>query len=181
MKYVKNILAFIGGMTLLFVGVATISALYYMSGDHAGDHSIVDKQDVHFVLNWSQLGEDRIKSVKHSYVSERSLTGDHIDAYAIEVTHISINELENKNAINSIKWTRGDKVEGIFFTDAIRLASGFADLDKLTWFPDINELKSKDIYMNSWAIILHGEQVTSAKLIFAVPSENMIYYVSVST
>ncbi len=175
MKYVKNILAFVGGGALLFLAIATLSALYYYKWDNVPKHNVKEKQDVRFVLNWSRLGEDRIKSVKHSYISERSLTGDHIDAYAIEITGVSIDELENQKYT---KWMRGDKVEGIF-EEAIVLASGFVDLDKLTWFPSREVLLSKKIYMNSWAIMLHGEQVTQAKLIFAAPSENMIYYVSV--
>ena len=175
MRYVKNILAFVGGAALVFMAIATVSALYYSQWGNAPKHNVKNKQDVRFILNWSRLGEDRIKSVKHSYVSERSLTGDHIDAYAIEITSVSIDELENQKYI---KWMRGDKAEGIF-KEAIELASGFVDLDKLTWFSSKEVLLSKKIYMNSWAIMLHGEHVTQAKLIFAVPSENMIYYVSV--
>ncbi len=175
MKYVKNILALVGGAALVFIAIATVSALYYYQWDNVPRHNVKDKQDVRFVLNWSNLGEDRIKSVKHSYTSERSLTGDHIDAYAIEITGVSIDELENQKYI---KWMRGDKAEGIF-KEAVVLASGFIDLDKLAWFPSKEVLLSKKIYMNSWAIMLHGVHVTQAKLIFAVPSENMIYYVSV--
>lgn len=175
MKYVKNILAFVGGAALVFLAIATVSALYYYQWDNVPKHNVKEKQDVRFVLNWSGLGEDRIKSVKNSYISERFLTGDHIDAYAIEITGVSIDKLENQKYI---KWTRGDRVKGVY-REAIRLASGFIDLDKLTWFPNREVLLSKKIYMNSWAIMLHGEHVTQAKLIFAVPSENMIYYVSV--
>lgn len=175
MKYVKNILAFVGAATLIFMVIAIASALYFMTGDRTANHTTVDKQDVRFVLNWSRLGEDRIKSVKHSYISERSLTGDHVDAHAIEITGVTIDELESQKII---KWTRGDRVEGLF-KEAIRLASGFIDLDKLTWFPGKEQLLSDKIYLYPWAIMLHGEQVTSAQLIFALPSENMIYYVSV--
>ncbi|MEA3490960.1 MAG: hypothetical protein U9R27_03585 [Campylobacterota bacterium] len=176
MKYVKNILVFIGAGAVVFVVIAMISAFYYATGDRTADHTIVDKKDVRFVLNWSRLGEDRIKSVKHSYISKRSLTGDHIDAYAIEITGLSIDELESQEGI---KWTRGDKVDGVF-KEAIELASGFTNLDKLAWFPSREQLLSDKIYMNSWATMLHGEQVTSAQLIFAAPSKNMVYYVSVS-
>lgn len=177
MKYVKNILAFVGGAALVFLTIATVSALYYYQWDNVPRHNVKDKQDVRFILNWSSLGEERIKSVKHSYISERSLTGDHLDAYAIEITGVTIDELKSQKYT---KWTRSDRVEGVF-KEAIRLASGFVSLDKLTWFPDKEQLSSDKIYIHPWAVMVHGERVTSAKLIFAVPSENMIYYVSVKT
>jgi len=175
MKYVKNILALVGGAALVFLAIATVSALYYYKWDNVPRHNVKDKQDVRFVLNWSRLGEDRTKSVMHSYISERSLTGDHLDAYAIEITGVSIDELESEHII---KWTRGDRVEDVY-KEAIRLANSFVNLHELAWLPDKEQLLSDKIYVYPWAVMLHGEHVTSAKLIFAVPSENMVYYVSV--
>ena len=175
MKYVKNILVFIGAGAVIFVTITMISAFYYATGDRTANRTIVDKKDVRFVLNWSRLGEERIKSVKHSYISERSLTGDHIDAHAIEITGVSIDELVNQKGI---KWTRGDRVKGVF-KEAIEFASSFVELDKLAWFPSKEQLSSDKIYVYPWAVMLHGKHVTSTQLIFVAPSENMIYYVSV--
>ena len=50
-------------------------------------------EDVEFVLNWTGLGSDRIQEVNNSYSSLMSFTGDHLEAYAIKISGLSLEEL----------------------------------------------------------------------------------------
>lgn len=72
-----------GGIS--FVGAAVIGAffIYKLGPGNVDKVDSATAKDVRFVLNWSNLGDERIEKVIHSYISARSLTGDHLDAYAI--------------------------------------------------------------------------------------------------
>ena len=131
--------------------------------------------DVRFVLNWPGLGEERIQSVLNSYESARSLTGDHLDAYEIQTSSISIEELQDINY-----WTRGDKLNGIL-KEGVDLVNMFIHSDMIPWFPDKKTVNSNQIYIYSWSILFHNKRATSAKIIFVKPSENMVYYASIKS
>ncbi len=161
---------------MIILGIVAYTVFYFTLGN-TDKYDIASKHDVRFVLNWCELGDERIESVVHSYTSRRSFTGDHLDAYAIKITGVSVAELDNPKH-DYIKWTRGDELEGIL-KQAVDLVSSFASLDKLSWFPSKKALSSTEIYVNPGSILLHGERVTSANLIFAIPAENMIYYASI--
>ncbi len=61
----------------------------------------------------------------------------------------------------------------------MHLVENFIKIDKLDWFPENKVLFSDEIYIYPWSINLQGDSVGSAQLIFAKPSENMVYYTSV--
>ena len=177
MKNLKTILAVWGGISGLVVIVVATYIVYYFAFGNSDKYNEADNKDVRFVLNWSELGEKRIESVVHSFKSAHSLTGDHLDAYAIKITDVSVEELINTNK-DYIKWTRGDNVKGVL-KNAVELVYSFAKLDKLTWFPKDSQLMTGEFYVNSWTILLHGEQVKAAELIFVNPVEKMVYFASV--
>ena len=52
----------------------------------------------------------RIEKVLHSHVSARSLTGDHLDAYAIKISHVDTAELTAKTDDLGGGWYRGDQL-----------------------------------------------------------------------
>ena len=177
MNRLKAILAVWGGVS----GILLIIAVSYLAyGFTIGNKDRLDsasKKDVRFVLNWCELGDKRIESVLHSYQSARSLTGDHLDAYAIKIANVSLSELE-KPSHDYVKWTRGDKLAGVL-KQGVELISSFADLDKLKWFPNLEQLSSDKIYVNSWLIEMHGERPTAAQIIFVNPADKVVYYASV--
>jgi hypothetical protein len=177
MKHLKTILAIWGGVSGILLIIAVSYVAYSFTAGNTVRLDSATKKDVRFVLNWCELGEQRIESVLHSYESARSFTGDHLDAYAIKVTNVSLSELE-KPSHDYIKWTRGDNLNG-FLKQGVELISSFADLGKLKWFPDLEELSSDKIYVNSWLIEIHSERPTAAQIIFVNPKEKIVYYASV--
>lgn len=173
MKYLKNILAIWGGLVgiALIVGVTYVGYQSTVGNSTANDR--VKNDDVRFVLNWCKLGDERIISVLRSYESARSLTGDHVDAYEILTTNISIDELQNPEV-----WTRGDELEGVK-KEGVKLVSMFPQLNKLKWFPREKMLLSNEFYVYSRSVLFHVDRATAAKLIFVMPSENKVFYASV--
>jgi len=174
MKYVKIILIAFGVIFSLIIIVPILGSLIY-SYTNTQKVNFAQNTDVDFVLNWTGLGAKRIKTVLNSTKSARSLTGDHLDAYEIQISHVSENELQDPH-----KFSRGDKLKGVY-KDGLEFLTMWAKSDKLTWFPKYKELMTKEYYIYSWSIEYHGANPTSAKMIFINPSKKLVYYVSVKT
>src|SRR4051812_11740154 len=107
-KVVRGVV-FVWGCVSLLGAVVLGAFLAYQIGP--GNHTRVDSvsaTDVRFVLNWCGLGAERIQKVLHSYVSRRSFTGDHLDAYAIKISHVEIAELTAASREPYNRWYRGD-------------------------------------------------------------------------
>jgi hypothetical protein len=113
----SRVLTVLGALTLLG---AIILAGYIVYQIGPGSAVRVDRaapRDVRFVMNWCELGESRIKKVVHSYESPRNITGDHLDAYAIEITSVEIRELTS-NSWPYQTWFRADEAPPVLH-DAI--------------------------------------------------------------
>jgi hypothetical protein len=129
--------------------------------------------DVRFVLNSCELGEQRIEKVVHSHVSSRSFTGDHLDAYAIKISHIELAELSPNIDPARSRWYRGDQLPAVV-GDAVDFVEAWRH--ELPWFPSERELRSSEFYVYPWSIDYHGVQPAAAELIFIRPSDRMIFY-----
>jgi hypothetical protein len=130
-----------------------------------------EKEDVRFVLNWCSLGDERIEEVLNSHQSARSFTGDHIDAYSIRISHVSLDELQTD------KWQRADKATGVY-KDAIDFMPGW--LHYVPWFPTMDEIRSDHYYIYLWGIAFHGSSPDSASVILVRPEDNMVFYFDAS-
>ncbi len=169
---VKNLFAIWGGISL--TGIILFAGYFFYSLTF-GNKTIEDKatkSDVRFVLNWSGLGEQRIEKVIHSYKSARSLTGDYLDAYAIKITNVANKELTVENG-----WYRLDSLP-VPVNDAVNFAYQFFQ-NEISWFPELQYLKKKKAYVYPAYIRYHGTGVYATQLIFAIPTEKMVYYVGV--
>jgi hypothetical protein len=130
-------------------------------------------QDVRFVLNWCELGDQRIEKVIHSHVSSRSFTGDYLDAYAIKISHVELAELTKQTDDLQGRWYRGDQLPKVL-DDAVGFVGGWQH--ELPWFPSEAELRSSEFYVYPWTIYLHGLHPTATELIFIRPSDKMVFY-----
>ena len=173
MRYLKNILAVWGAISGLLLLIAISFFSYKWQFGNKTQIGSATIADVRFVLNWSRLGGDGIKSVLNSYESSRSLTGDHLDAYEILTNGISVDDLQDQDV-----WRRGDNLDGVL-EQGVELVSSFVRSDNLDWFPTDETIRSDQIYIYSWSILFHNRKATAAKIIFAKPSENKVYYASV--
>ena len=162
-----------GALSLVgVIGIASIVAFQVGPGNRVKDDS-ASAHEVRFVLNWCELGDQRIDKVIHSHVSARSFTGDYLDAYAIKISRIDLAELTKDTDDFRRRWYRGDQLPKIL-DDAVGFVGGW--LHEVPWFPSVAELRSSDIYVYSWSIYFHGIRPTAAELIFIRPSDKMVFY-----
>jgi hypothetical protein len=161
--------------TLSLVGVMGVAAFvaFQLGPGNRDKIDSASAHDVRFVLNWCQLGDQRIEKVLHSHVSSRSFTGDHLDAYAIRISHIELAELTKEAEDFRGRWYRGDQLPKVL-DDAVGFVGGW--LHELPWFPGEAELRSSGFYVYPWSIHCHGIRPSAAELIFIRPSDRMVFY-----
>lgn len=159
------------------IAIAGLFAYQFWLGNHDKIDSASPK-DARFVLNWCELGEQRIEKVLHSFVSARSLTGDYLDAYAIKISHVEIEELTSKTDEFRTPWYRGDQLPE-FLDDAVEFVAGW--LYRVSWFPSEIELRSANIYIFPWRVLYHGNEPTAVELIFIRPADEMIFFMGTKT
>ena len=171
-------------MLLIWGGVSLMGALilggifaYSIGAGNKDKIGEVSRDDARFVLNWCGLGDERIEEVLHSFESSRNITGDHIDAYAIKITHVDISELEEDSQSRVDVWYRCDELDGVL-KEAVEFSVGWANDPDRPWFPSLEDIQTKNYYIYSWSIDLHGIRPDACKLIFIHPKTLMVYYVS---
>lgn len=172
---VKWLLVAWGGLCAIGAVVLGGKLAYSLGPGNRDTTGSADKQDVRFVLNWCRLGDDRIEEVVHSYKSARSFTGDHLDAYAIKISHVDLAELTQDESGSG--WVRCDQTEGVL-KDAIDFVCGWLHEDAISWFPREEELKSSEMYVYSWSIYCHGTRPTAVELIFVRLKDKMVFFMS---
>lgn len=176
-RFPKWFLIIWGGFSLLgAVGIGGFFA-YQRGPGNFDRQDAATIEDVAFVLNWCELGTERIERVVHSHVSSRSLTGDHLDAYAIKISHVTIAELTAKKGATPGRWYRGDKVP-VVLDDAIDFLAGWLDQSVISWFPSEAELRSEKYYVYPHSIHYHGVRPSAIQLVFVQPTTRTIYYFS---
>ena len=163
-----------GGLSLLAVLVIGAIIAFQFSAGNTDDSETASTKDVRFVLNWCDLGDDRIQEVIHSYESARSFTGDHLDGHAIRVSHLDIEELVSAD---HREWFRCDQLEGVSKM-AIDYVTMWLGAGEMEWFPSAERLRTPDFFVYIWSLDLSGTSPDAAQLILAQPSENMVYYIS---
>ena len=180
----KWLLLIWGAVSLMAVCVMALMFAYNMrmfgSTESRAKKDKATAQDVRYVLNWCQLGEAKTEKVVHSYESERSFTGDHVDAYAIKIKSVDLKELQTAASPFSEGWIRGDRVNPVV-RDAVQLATGFMNIDALKWFPSESDLLSSRYYVWTYTIYLHGSRATATELIFIRPEDNVVFFAGVKT
>ena len=157
------------------VGAITLGGFlaYSFSAGNRDMAGHAEKQDVRFVLNWCRLGDERIKEVIESYQSSRSFTGDHLDAYAIKISHVDESELQTED------WHRLDQVSGVY-KDAIDFMAMWLGRDEISWFPKIEEIRSDRYYIYLWSVDFHGGRPDATSLILVRPEDNMVFHFDAS-
>ncbi len=164
----KNILAICGGISLIGIILLLGYLAYSMTIGNKNVENEATKSDVRFVLNWCGLGDQRIEKVTNSYASGSSFTGDYLDAYAIDISKVTLDELKNKNG-----FYRLDSLPQVL-NDAVKMTIGWQH--EIPWFPRLEELKKEDVYVYPWSIYCNGIKPSGAQLIFVVPKDKKVYY-----
>src|ERR1043166_1887884 len=152
---VRSVLVTWGALSLLGLAAAAGLVGFQLGPATRSRVDAATTKDVRFVLNWCELGDERIDQVLHSHVSPRSLTGDHLDVYAIRITHVTVDEVSHRDEPSGQGWWRGDQMSPVL-QNAVALITGFMDAEKITWFPTQQDLLSDKFYVYPWEIVLHG-------------------------
>ncbi len=173
-KISRQLLTIWGGISLLGVIAIGSYMFYSMTLGNTNVEGKATKSDVRFVLNWCGLGDERIETVLKSYTSARSLTGDHLDAYAIKITNVTVDELTLNSNDRPGHWYRMDSLPTVL-DEAVSFIGGWQH--ETPWFPTEDSLRTKDFYVYPWSIYCHGVTPSAAELIFINPTTKMVYYV----
>jgi len=170
MSYLAKGLQIFGALALVaLVAVAGYVAYLYVSNSDRTDSATND--GVKFVLNWGGLDANQGYKVLHSFESQRSLTGDHLDHYCIQIADFSpaIEEREN--------WTPLAGLDGWAKEAASRAyASGDA--------PECFEralAESPELQAYVWSVTAHGRNVEAYDIILFDAQTKRLLYVSDKT
>lgn len=177
---IKWLLIVWGSLTLIGALIASVFVAYQFGIHNRDKINSASRHDVRFVLNWCNLGDNRIEQVVNSYVSARSFTGDHLDAYAIKIKHISVEELAASTDDFDERWYRGDQLPKVL-DDAVSFVGNWLSSDKITWFPAESELRSSEVFVFPWSIYYHGTRPSAAEIIFVRPKDKMVFFFSGKT
>ena len=124
LKFAKWLLLIWGGLSLVGVLAVTAYVVFSIGQGNRDKDGSASQHDVRYVLNWCQLGDQRIEKVIQSHVSTRSFTGDHLDAYAIKISQVDLAELTASTNDFSGRWYRCDQLPKVL-EDAVAFASGW--------------------------------------------------------
>jgi len=171
---------FLIGWGILCAGIimVLVIAIAYQYGPGKASNRTASAHDLRYVLNWCELGDERIDEVLHSHITAKSLTGDHIEAHAIRITEIDTSEL--KKSTSGTGWFRGDKAEGVV-NDALEFVEQCIPSEDIPWFLSEYELRSTEVYIYPWSVYYHGIRTTAVKLIFVRPKDKVVFYFAAKT
>lgn len=175
----KKILVVLGALSLSGGIILGGFVAYQLIFSNQAKTDSASPRDVRFVLNWCNLGGKKIDKVVNSYVSARSFTGDHLDAYAFKVESISVDELIQNDKTPGGRWYRGDQLPKVL-DDAVSMVGNLGGGEVL-WFPKEVELRSCDVYIYLWSIYYHNIKPTAVNIIFVRPKDKMVFFFGLKT
>jgi hypothetical protein len=165
----KGLQAF--GALALAVAVAIIGYVIYIFASNSDQTNTAMKADVLFVLNWGGLKPSQEYKVLSSFISGRSLNGDHLDHYCIQITDFSPSASEKQN------WSQVSAL-GSTAQEAALQAQTNGDAEQCFG----RELgKSPELQAYIWSVTIHGHVVTAYDIILFDPQTKRLLYVSDKT
>jgi len=172
-RLTKRILIIWGAFSFVVtIGIFALFVYQTSFGNRTKENTLSTK-DVRFVLGRCGLEQKQVESIIHSYVSSRSFSGDHLDAYAIKISNVVDAELQPLANARSLKWYRGDSLPELL-NEAIKSVS--TSRQEIPWFPTEAELRTSDFYVYPWMIRYSGLDPSAATLIFVRPSDRILFY-----
>ena len=129
------------------------------------------KDNVQFVFNWGGIKTNQDYKVLSSFESQRSLNGDHLDHYCIQITDFSpsANEKENWASISELNSVAQEAVSQAQTNGKATQCFG-------------RELgKSPELQAYVWSVTLHGRSVTAYDIILFDAQTKRLLYVSDKT
>jgi hypothetical protein len=172
MKWLRLALEVIGASALLAVAIGTIWFIHDMTSTKASIDTAKGK-DALFILNWGGIPTNQDFRILSSYRSPRSMTGDHIDAYCIELSKFEVADYAKD------QWQNGPEKNPLL-AEALQLGADDAH-EHARCFPSAKEADSEGMRIMFGSVILHGRQPSAADIILYAPKSKILYYVSYKT
>jgi hypothetical protein len=169
MKWLRLGLEVIGAAAIL--GVVVLAAL--VARDHSDRANNASRRDALFILNWAGLPTDQDYRVVSSYRSARSLTGDHLDYFCIQLPRFEVAEQTKP------QWQEGPETNPLL-ADALELAVNDAR-DHGACVPSAKEANAAGMELMFVTVVLNDRQATAADIILYDARRKMLYYVSYKT
>jgi hypothetical protein len=173
MKWLRLCLQTVGALSVLLSVVgATAVAWNFYSPTSARINKATRKDSV-FILNWGGISTNQDFKVVASYQSSRSLTGDHLDYYCIDLPKFEVAGPEKD------EWHVGPEKNPLL-ADALDLAVNDAR-QYGDCVPSAERANSDAVKIMFVSTIVHGHQPTAADIILYDTNHHKLYYVSFKT
>ena len=170
MQCIAKGLQILGALSLAVILVA-VGVLGYSVATNGNRINVATKDGVQFVFNWSGLKSNQEYKVLSSFESTRSLTGDHLDYYCIQISDFSPNDNNKENwqpvssLLNPIK-------------EAAHEAQQVGNASQCFG----REIANPDNFLAYvWSATLHSKRITGLNVIFFDPQTKRLLYVGYKT
>lgn len=170
MKWLRIMLEVIGASSLLLVVVGSAWIFHNTTSEKV---DAAKRNDVLFIFNSSGVASNQDFRILSSYQSRRSMTGDHLDFYCIELARFDIADWAKE------AWHDGPE-EDPLLAEALQLGVNDARQHSPCFLP-LQEANSEDIKIAFQSVVLHSRQPTAADIILYAPKTKTLYYVSYKT
>jgi hypothetical protein len=172
MKWLRIALEVIGVISLLMMAIGAAWFIHAITSTKANIDT-AKRKDALFILNWGGIPTNQDFRILSSYRSSRNITGDHIDAYCIELSRFEIADYAKE------QWQDGPEKNPLL-AEALQLGANDAH-EHASCFPSAKEADSEGMRIMFWSVVLHGRQPSAADIILYAPRSKMLYYVSYKT
>ncbi len=170
MSFIAKGLQAFGALALVVV-VAIVGYITYIVVSDSDHTNTATKDDVKFVFNWGGLKPTQEYKVLSSFSSGRSLNGDHLDHYCIQITDFSPSDREKQN------WSQVSAL-GATPQEAALQAQTNGDAEQCFG----RKLgKSPELLAYIWSVTIHGHVVTAYDIILFDAQTKRLLYVSDKT
>ena len=124
-------------------------------------------------MNWCGLGDNRVEKVLHSHVSARSLTGDHLDAYAIKIYRCA-NRIDSKK--KAAVGTEAISCPRFLTMQSVSVGAWQNSGEIILGFPRGRNSTSKH-FAFLWRPDIPASSLLPSNLILVRPSDNTVFYI----
>ena len=172
MKWSRAGLITIGAASLL-IAVGTAWLIMGIASVRSERFNRAKAKDVLFILNWGGISTNQSFKVVASYESPRSLTGDHLDYYCIELSRFDVAEPAKS------EWHDGPEKDPVL---AEALEFGVNDARQHgDCIPSALEANSEAMKVMFRSVVKYGRQPTAADIMLYDPKTKRLYYVTYKT
>ena len=170
MPFIAKGLQVFGALALAAV-VAVLGYITYIFVTDSDRINTATKDNVQFIFNWGGLKTSQDYKVLNSFESQRSLNGDHLDHYCIQITDFSPSTSQKEN------WAPISALDSVA-KEAISLAQTNGNATQC-FGRELGKLPDLQAYV--WSVTLHGRSVTAFDIILFDAQTKRLLYVSDKT